>query len=228
MHWTVRSTLLLCTASLGCGAGQPTASLVHPLPTDRQPAGGQECSLLATPTVLPGAADILDRSTLPHISAGTRARPAMTPRYAAFAVFFDSSGTRVRVRTLDSTLDEATTDAVGSSFAATVPRDVSKSSTRWGVLVKAAATDSGWSIVVDRMEYCPCALLNRVIITRTLEELVRSRQIPGLIGTRQIVLEVKSDTTGAIVEKRLSRTSGSAQISLFTSWRTEWKLRPRC
>ena len=212
-----------------CATAQPSTPASSLLRSDWQPAAEQSCQLLTTPATLPEAGQILDVSAArvalasaagtPHGSApyavltSAPAAPPRTPPYAILEVRFDSVGALQPVRLLDRTVSAEVAAALVQSVVPTAPKGVSENERGWGVLVKATAVEEAGTFAVERMEYCACALINRKEFTRALGAAVKRVDLPALAGTRQqLIIEVRSDSTGAILEKRLSRSTGHVEL----------------
>jgi hypothetical protein len=141
--------------------------------------------------------------------ASSSVQPDMQP-HIVFEVFFDSAGAKTRTRVLETGFGERTTRAVQSTIYDTVAESFSAEPRDWGVLVKATKEEIS-PFLIDRMEYCPCTLINRDEIVHAVTRIARQK-IPGISGKRSLVLDVRSDSTGAVLEKKLSQSTGSLEL----------------
>lgn len=160
--------------------------------------------------MLPAANDIADVEAMLNTLGKSDAPNG--PGRVVLEVFFDSVGSLDRARVLYSDLDGELTESLLSNVRRSTVHAAGDRG--WGVLVQAAGSRGTGEVTVGRMEYCRCALINRGEVARAAERLVRGGTVVGVHGRREILLDVRSDTTGAILEKKLYKSSGSIPLDM--------------
>ncbi len=185
----------------GCAAG-PNQSHSALLGAEPQPPSQQECVLVEQPAVLPGVDELLGDGPLSIPEAGG----------ALVELMFDSLGSRTRAHMLRTNWPQ---DVQSRVVAAVTSHLSPRATTDWGVLLDLTGGDSP-TVQVGRMEYCPCALLNRSEITRRLQragqQLVRAGL--GRPGTRHLVsVDVRTDSMGNVVERRVGQIGEDRRVN---------------
>jgi len=135
--------------------------------------------------------------------------------YAVLEVTFDSAGARERARIVETTISADAAEALVRTVVPTAPWVTGGNGESWGVLLRATADGDAATFEVEQMEYCACALTNRREFGRLLQTAVRRLRIPELSSsgsTLTLIVDVRSDITGAIVEKRLHQSTGHAGL----------------
>jgi hypothetical protein len=203
-----RSLVILgaCTTSQ---SGAPASSLLR---SGWMPAPEQTCQLLTTPSVLPEANRVLDVTSARAVMAAAASNGS--PAYAVLEVRFDSAGALQPVRLLESTVSPEVAEALLRSVVTDAPGGAGEDGRGWGVLVRADAQGEGADAFrVERMEYCACSLINRREFARLLGSAAQRVRTPALAGTRQqFTIDVRSDSAGNILEKRLHRPTGYVEV----------------
>ncbi|MBA4157010.1 MAG: hypothetical protein H0X65_05990 [Gemmatimonadetes bacterium] len=168
---------------------------------------------MSRPAALPAADQLVELSAARAALASIPVELRATHPYAILEVMFDSAGVQERTRLLDATVPADVAQTLLRTIVPAAPDGVGESGRPWGVLLKAAAEGEETTFRVERMEYCACSLINRREFTRVLESAMQQVRIPTLAGTRQtLIIDVRSDSTGAIVEKRLHQLTGYAEL----------------
>ena len=177
-----------------------------------RPAPDQVCSLVSTPSTLPQAEELLSSEAARSLLEQQAQSSADGDPYAVLEVRFDSLGNRSRVRVLETNVGPESVERIAQSIARQAPPSARSAGRAWGVLLRTQNRPDAAEVRVGRMEYCACALLNRDQITRRLYRLAREAPVPVLQGTYQVTIDVQTDSTGAILERRLHRSTGSVAV----------------
>lgn len=177
-----------------------------------RPAPDQVCSLASTPTTLPQAEELLSSETVRGLLEQQAHDSAVGDPYAVLEVRFDSLGNRSRVRVIETNVGPEGVERIAQSIVRQAPPSARSDGRAWGVLLRTQNRPEATEVRVGRMEYCACALLNRDQITRRLYRLVEESPVPGLQGRYQITIDVHTDSTGAILERRLHQSTGSLAV----------------
>ena len=205
---TVIGTLLLASCATGRGGG----SMSPLLSSSWRPAPGQDCTLVSTPTTLPQAEELLSSEAVRSLLEQQAHGSADGDPYAVLEVRFDSLGNRSRVRVLETNMGPEGVERIVQNIAGQAPPSAHSAGRAWGVLLRTQNRPDAPEVRVGRMEYCACAVINRDQITRRLYRLAEESPVPGLQGRHQITIEVQTDSTGAILERRLHRSTGSVAV----------------
>jgi hypothetical protein len=194
----------------GCGAAKQSGTGSPLLTPGWKPAPERSCQLLGAPSILPAAHQLLDLSAAE--SALSSVRSGVAPYFAVVEVLFDSAGSRNSARIVDASVPAPPAEALLSSLITTAPDGVD-AGRPWGILLKATGGEGSVTFEVGRMEYCACSLANRTEFGRAIVTAILRVRNPRLLGTTMTyIIDVKSDSTGSIVEKRLHQSTGYGEI----------------
>lgn len=208
----VRPWLAIVVLSIGagCASARNSVPLSPLLRGGWQPVESQECALINFPPALPSPEALLEVSRLTSVLGASSVGQGASS-YAVFEMMYDSAGRMQRMRVVEADMDSVSVQQVSSLLLPQV-RGEPPLRARWGTLVKVSSGDGVPEVSIGRMEYCACALINRAEFTQMLIQLTRETRIPGVTGRRQIAIQVRSDSTGAILEKRLGQSTGSLAL----------------
>ena len=194
----------------GCGAAKQSGTASPLLSPGWKPAPERSCQLLSGPSILPAAHQLLDLSAAQ--SAFSSVRSEVAPHFTVVEVLFDSAGSRNSARIVDASGPAPAAEALLGSLVATVPNGVD-AGRPWGVLIRATGAEGSVTFEVGRMEYCACSLANPTEFGRAIVTAMLRVRNPRLLGTTMTyIIDVKSDSSGAIVEKRLHQSTGYGEI----------------
>jgi len=205
-------SIVVLSVAAGCASARLAVSRSSLLQDGWQPAESQECATMNEPLVLPSADVVMEVSGLSNVLGSGAAGLDRASPYAVFELMYDSVGGRQGLRVVEAEADSVALRELSSLFFPEIRGEPPSRARSWGVLVRVASRNRETLVTVGRMEYCACALINRAEVTRLLTWLTRETRIPGVTGRRQVTLQVRSDSTGAILEKRLTQSTGNMQL----------------
>jgi hypothetical protein len=162
------------------------------------PPSGQECAAVSAPDHLPPVSELVDSVAVVDV-----------PGRVIFALAFDSVGDPGAPRVVESDLSADEAEAVARAVESAVRHQ--PPSPRFTVLL---LLEPG-SVRVGRSEGCPPVLTNRVEIQREVSGRVgeyRQGSARPPLPRRPVVVDVRVDTTGIVVDRRLHQISGNPDI----------------
>ena len=203
------TAILMLSACASAPTGQAGSGYSPLLSSETRPPAVQPCELSSRPADLPDPDLLISPAAVkampPFVGTGTG-----TPSYAVVEVSYDSIGDLQAPRMIEGNLDDASTQKL---LDALTPHFDDGTSQSWSVLLR---VDGGAvpAVRIGRSEHCVCALLNRHEVTRMLT--AGSQRITDKVtGGRQhnLIVMVRSDSLGTILEKRLERISVNQEVN---------------
>lgn len=200
----------MLSACASAPAGQTGSGYSPLLSSETRPPAAQPCALTSRPANLPDPDLLIDRAAveaMPRFVGETD-----TPAYIVIELSYDSIGDLQAPRIVEGNLNDADSQRVLDALA---PRVANGESQRWSALLR---IDGGPNpaLRVGRTEYCSCALLNRADIDRLINRLVTSIKDRTTGGVKhELVVLVKSDSLGNILDKRLDQISVNQEVNLL-------------